>query len=444
MATKKRKNQEFRNFTSGIFYSLCIALVLFLVTLLVLKLGPEVSDLVTFSRWSGISDAINLVIGLPVAFAGAYVAISIASRTQDLSEKQQSQQDHHYYEQLHEQLIDNYFEISRAGDRLVSAANRFEEAFHGRLRHETSSRFQLMNFVDEDHRRRYIQEMLVENRDGISEKLGALHQEIREEIYQLLEAIDLAFKHASVNETWDLASSDPHYYSLLAEACRLGLCCGDFDQAKDGRDWLLEAKNEILERLDLHQVQDAITSEHDSVHPLLPFCLYVSELQDYKRHAGKGDWYIEVLLAGYFLMTHMSPQATDGRSFFNTGALFLMDLINTLPTSEHVRLAFSRRYADTEAVFSGSAPLPENASSYSTAKAASEGLNATSQHLFLTLSRNIQFAHYSPRIRKTHQVLTELVTQGEDAGSKLSLLQIRYERLQQIDTEKFESQQQEG
>ncbi|SEG75159.1 hypothetical protein [Marinobacterium lutimaris] len=47
MATKKRKNQEFRNFTSGIFYSLCIALVLFLATLLVLKLGPEISDLVT-------------------------------------------------------------------------------------------------------------------------------------------------------------------------------------------------------------------------------------------------------------------------------------------------------------------------------------------------------------------------------------------------------------
>ncbi|SEG75167.1 hypothetical protein [Marinobacterium lutimaris] len=398
-----------------------------------------------YSRWSGISDAINLVIGLPVAFAGAYVAISIASRTQDLSEKQQSQQDHQYYEQLHEQLIDNYFEISRAADRLVSAANRFEEAFHGRLRHETSSRFRLMNFIDEDHRRRYIQEMLEENRDGISEKLGMLHQEIRDQIYQLLEAIDLAFKHASVNETWELSSSDPYYYSLLAEACRRKLCYGDFDQAEDGRDWLLEAKNEILERLDLHQVQDAITSEHDSVHPLLPFCLYVSELQDYKRQVGQGDWYIEVLLAGYFLMTHASTQATDGRSFFNTGALFLMDLIYTLPRSEHVRLAFSRRYADTEAVFNGSAPLAASAtaSSYDIAKAASEGLNSTSQHLFLTLSRNIQFDHYSPRIRKTHLMLSGLVAQGEEAGSKLSLLQIHYERLQQDDSDKFEMQKQE-
>ncbi len=440
MATKKRNNQEFRNFTSGIFYSLCIALVLFLVTLMVLKLGPEMPDLLTFTRWSGISDAINLVIGLPIAFAGAYVAISIASRTQDLSEKQQSQQDHQYYEQLHEQLIDNYFEISRAADRLVSAANRFEEAFQGRLRHETSSRFAFINFIDEDHRRRYIQEMLEQNRDGISDKLGVLHEQIREQIHQLLEAVDLAFKHAAVNETWELASSDPHYSSLLAEACQMRLCTGAFADAKDGRDWLLEAKNEILERLDLHQIQDAIATEHDSVHPLLPYCLYVSELQDYKRRAGGEDWYIEVLLAGYFLMTHASPRAADGRSFFNSGALFLMDLIHTLPSSEHVRLAFSRRYSDTEAVFHGAAPLPDVMDKYLAAVTASKRLSPNSQHLFMMLSRNIQFGHYSPRIRKTRQVLEQLLAHSLEAGSsgQLSLLQIRYERLQQSDTDKYE------
>ncbi|GAA0787009.1 hypothetical protein [Marinobacterium sediminicola] len=439
MSTTKRKNQEFRNFTSGIVYSLCIAFVLFLVTLLTLKMAPEMPDLLTFTRWSGISDAINLVIGLPIAFAGAYVAISIASRTQDLSEKQQSQQDHQYYEQLHEQLIDNYFEVSRAADRLVSAANRFEEAFQGRLRHETSSRFAVINFVDEDHRRRYIQDMLEQNRDGISDKLGVLHQEVRGSIHQLLETIDLAFKHASVNETWELASSDPSYSSLLTEACQMQLCSGAFSEAANGRDWLLEAKNEILERLDLHQIQDAIATEHDSVHPLLPYCLYVSELQDYKRRNAGEDWYIEVLLAGYFLMTHASPEVRDGRSFFNSGALFLMDLIHTLPSSEHVRLAFSRRYADTEAVFSGAAPLPEGLGSYVAAVTAFKRLSANSQHLFLMLSRNIQFGHYSPRIRKTRRVLEKLLAQsGEEGTAGLSLLQIRYERLQQSDTEKFD------
>lgn len=440
MTTKARKkNQEFRNFTSGIVYSLCIAFVLFLATLLALKLLPQIPDMLTFTRWSGISDAINLIIGLPIAFAGAYVAISIASRTQDLSEKQQAQQDHHYYEQLHEQLIDNYFEISRAADQLVSAANRFEEAFHGRLRHETSSRFAYINFIDEDHRRRYIQEMLEQNRDGISDKLGALHEEIREQIHQLLEAIDLAFKHAAVSETWELATADPDYASLLTDACWMQLCSGDFAVAANGRDWLLEAKNEILERLDLHQIQDAIATEHDSVHPLLPYCLYVSELQDYKRHEARGDWYIEVLVAGYFLMTHVSPQAADGRSFFNSGALFLMDLIHTLPSSEHVRLAFSRRYADTEAVFDGAGLLSDESDPYAAAIAAGKRLGPHSRHLFMMLARNIQFGHYSPRIRKTREVMAELMTADEsERKARLSLLQIRYERLQQSSTDKFE------
>lgn len=69
MSNKKPGNQEFRNFTSGIFYSLCIALVLFMVTVILLRVGPEVPRLLDFERWSGVSDAINLIIGLPIAFA---------------------------------------------------------------------------------------------------------------------------------------------------------------------------------------------------------------------------------------------------------------------------------------------------------------------------------------------------------------------------------------
>lgn len=432
MSIKKRKNQEFRNFTSGILYSLCIAFVLFLVTVFLLRLGPEIPRLLDFERWSGVSDAINLIIGLPIAFAGAYVAISIAGRTQDLSERQQSQQDHHYYEQLHEQLIDNYFDISRATDRLVSASNRFEEAFQGRLRHETSSRYVAMNFVDEDHRRRYIQDMLEQNRDGISDKLAELHQEIRQQIHDLLNAIDLAFKHAAVNETWQLASADPNNSSLLTEACERQLCKGRFSPQQSGRDWLLEAKNEILERLDLHQIQDAIATEQDAVHPMLPYCLYVAELHDYKRRSGITDWYVEVLLAGYFLMTHRCQRSADDRSFFNSGALFLMDLIHTLPTSEHVRLAFSRRHAETEAVFKG-ASLDEVQNQHAVAAQREETLDAHSRHLFMMLSRNVQFGHYSPRIRRTRARMAQLM----ENDNNLSLLRIRFERLLQEESSKY-------
>jgi len=439
VANKRRNNREFRNFAAGVFYSLCIALALFLLTLAVLRLGPEIPQLLTFARWSGISDALNLIVGLPIAFAGAYVAISIASRTQELSEKQQSQQDHHYYEQLHEQLIDNYFGISRSADQLVSAANRFQEAFLGRLRNETSSGITVLNFIDEDHRRHYIQKMLEQNRDGISDMLHALHEDIRVQIQQLLEMIDLAFKHAAVNETWKLASSDPKYFSLLSEACRQQLCGGAFEQARDGHDWLLRAKDQILERLDLHHVQDAIVGEQGNIHPMLPYCLYIVELQECRRRNVGSGWDIKVLLAGYFLMTHASKQTESGRVFFNSGALFLMDLIHTLPGSEQVRLAFSYRHAMTEAVLEGSAPVEEDRDLHAAAVAASRELSPGSHHLFAMLSRNIQFGHYSARIRKTRQAVERLLAADEKMESSvLSLLQIRYEHLQQDDYDRLQ------
>lgn len=434
MSASKPKNLEFRNFITGIIYSLGIASFLFLAILLVLKVGHDIPALVSFQRWSGISDAINLVFGLPIAFAGAYVAISIASRTQDLSERQQSQQDYRYYEQLHEQLIDNYFDISRAADHLVSAANRFEEAFWGRLKQETSSRFAFMNFIDAEHRRSYIQDMLQQNRDGISDRLSELHQDIREHINGLLEAIDVAFKHAAVNETWELSTADPGYKSLLAEGSNKGLCRAEFTE--NGREWLLEAKNEILERLDLHQIQDAIDQGENGMHPLLPYCLYVSDLYDLRRKSEDNGWYVEVLLAGYFLMAHEST--LDQNSFFNSGALFLMDLIETLPSSEHVRLAFARRHADTEAAFCGTDPvaLEEH---YAAAIASSKRVDTHTHHLFLVLSRNIQFTHYSPRIRKTRQSLVNHIQRASSTHDAFRSLQVRYEQLQRVEaSDKFD------
>ena len=190
MQMSKKKNQEFKNFTNGIVYFLCIALALFIVTIAFLNFSPDAPKFVDFERWSSITDAINLIIGLPIAFAGAYVAISIAGRAADISEKQQSQQDHIYYEQLHEQLIDNYFKITQSANQLVSAANRFEETFYLLLNRETSAKYGVINFIDDDHRRRYIQEMLVQNRNGISDLLNDIRDDIKQHIFHLIEAID--------------------------------------------------------------------------------------------------------------------------------------------------------------------------------------------------------------------------------------------------------------
>lgn len=437
MATEKRKNQEFRNFTSGIIYFLCIALALFLITLGALNLAPDIPKLVDFDRWSSITDAINLVIGLPIAFAGAYVAISIAGRAADISEKQQSQQDHLYYEQLHEQLIDNYFTIAQASNQLVSAANRFEESFYTLLKRETASKYAVINFVDDDHRRRYIQEMLQQNRNGITDALNSIHDDIKQQIFQLLEAIDLAFKYASVNETWQVATSAPGYRSLLSEACHKGLFDGDFSPEHSGQEWLINARSEIMERLDLHQINHTLAAGQGDMHPLLPYCLYICELNDYagKHRNLASSWNMEVMLAGYFLMTHACRSEGGERVYFNSGALFLVDLIHSLPTSEHIRLAFAKRFVHTETAFTGTSMQALGDDLYRSALNAYEGLDQNRQRLFLLLAENVQFAHYSTRIRKGRELVAQLFEQNPDAD-ELPLLRIRYELLSAASDEK--------
>lgn len=437
MATEKRKNQEFRNFTSGIVYFLCIALALFLITLGALNLAPDIPKLVDFDRWSSITDAINLVIGLPIAFAGAYVAISIAGRAADISEKQQSQQDHLYYEQLHEQLIDNYFAIAQSANQLVSAANRFEESFYTLLKRETASKYAVINFVDDDHRRKYIQEMLVQNRNGITDALNGIHDDIKQQIFQLLESIDLAFKYASVNETWQVATSAPGYRSLLSEACQRGLFDGEFSPGLSGQEWLINARSEIMERLDLHQINHTIAAGQNSAHPLLPYCLYICELNDYasQNRGAASSWNMEVLLAGYFLMTHACRSESAERIYFNSGALFLVDLINNLPTSEHIRLAFAKRFVHTETAFTGSSLQALGDDLYGSALNAYEGLDRNRQRLFLLLAENIQFAHYSTRIRKGRE-LAEQLLDCTPVADGVPLLRIRYELLSSSNEDK--------
>lgn len=433
----KKKNQEFKNFTHGIVYFLCIALALFIITIAFLNFSPDAPKFVDFERWSSITDAINLVIGLPIAFAGAYVAISIAGRAADISEKQQSQQDHIYYEQLHEQLIDNYFKITQAANQLVSAANRFEETFHLLLNRETSSKYSVINFIDDDHRRRYIQEMLVQNRKGVSDVLNAIRDDIKQHIFHLMEAIDDAFKYSSVNETWNLSTSDPKHISLLAEAQRMHLFIGDSHLSHKGQEWMMAAKSEILERLDLHQVSHALGNDQEKSHPLLPFCLYLMELNDFSscHPLGKDKQYLEVLLAGYFLMTHVSMSEQNERIFLNSGALFLVDLIHSLPTSEHIKLAFSKRFLETEASYSGQDIDFKGDNLFDVATHAYMKLDKNSQRLFSLLAQNIQFSHYSPRIRQTRQVIQEVLN-NYVSGDEIPLLRIKYELLNRSKAEK--------
>ncbi len=438
MVTLKRTNQEFRNFVVGVFYSLLIALGVFLLTLFALNLAPDMPQLVDLKRWSNISDAINLIIGLPIAFAGAYVAISIASRAADISEKQQTQQDHLYYEQLHEQLIDNYFSIAQSANQLVSAANRFEETFYTHLSLETASKYSVINFVDDDHRRLYIQDMLVQNRNGIADSLNTIHDDIKQQIHQLVEAIDLAFKHAAVNESWQVSTSDPQCNSLLSDASQRGLFSGDFRMYKSGIDWLVSAQSEIVERLDLHQINNTLTAEQGEAHPLLPYCLYITELNDYasgSRKAQKAGT-LEVLLAGYFLMTHAHRNEEGDKVFFNSGALFLVDLIQNLPTSEHVRLAFSKRFFHTEAVYAGRDVSGEVDDLYADAVSAYEQLDQNSQRLFLLLAQNIQFSHYSPRIRRAREMIQSIISEHTGNAESIPLLRIKYELLNSLADDK--------
>ena len=133
-----KKNTDFRNFRLGILYFLIIAFVLFVGVTLMLGSSADLPDVLSVERWSSISDSLNLILGLPIAFSGAYVAIAIASKATDIAAKQQAQETHSYYEGLHEQLIDNYYEITQSANQLVSAANRFEEAFYALLNKETS------------------------------------------------------------------------------------------------------------------------------------------------------------------------------------------------------------------------------------------------------------------------------------------------------------------
>ena len=437
MQKPKKKNQEFKNFTNGIVYFLCIALALFVVTIAFLNFSPDAPRFVDFERWSSITDAINLVIGLPIAFAGAYVAISIAGRAADISEKQQSQQDHIYYEQLHEQLIDNYFQITQSANQLVSAANRFEETFYSLLNRETSSKYSVINFIDDDHRRSYIQEMLVQNRNGIADVLNDIRDDIKQHIFHLIEAIDEAFKYSSVNETWNLSTSDPKHVSLLTEAQKMNLFIGDLHLSHKGQDWMMAAKSEILERLDLHQVSHAIRSDQQKTHPLLPFCLYLTELNDFSAHhpLAKGNQYLEVLLAGYFLMTHVSLSEQDERIFLNSGALFLVDLIHSLPTSEHIKLAFSKRFLETEASYTGQDIETKGDNLFDSANDAYGKLDKNNQRLFSLLAQNIQFSHYSPRIRQTRTLIQEVLN-NHTSGDEIPLLRIKYELLKTVQAEK--------
>lgn len=424
-----RKSSEFRDFKVGIIFLLCIALILFAVILWFVS-PADTLKLVSFDRWSTVADSINMIIGLPIAFAGAYVAIAIASRTADISARQQSQELHTYYEGLHEQLIDNYYAITQSVNSLVSASNRFEEGFYAFLKRETAAKYAVINFVDDQHKASYIQEMLATNKNGITDVLDRLHTDIKIHTQQLIESIDLAFKYSSINETWNISVRAPGKKVLLLDACEQGYFKGRYIGQADSEDWLSDAKNAVMERLDLQEVSHSLSGANEKVHPLLPFCFYISELNELRESAAidLGQWSPEVLLAGYFLMTHTSPRESGGNVYFNSGALFLADLIDNLPSSEHIKFAFSKRYLETEKIFYGALDQVDEADLYKVAEQSYASLGDDSKKLFSMLSKNIQLSHYSPRIRSTRKAIEAVLSQYQPEDD-IPLLGLKYELL---------------
>lgn len=423
-----KKNTDFRNFRLGILYFLIIAFVLFVGVTLMLGSSADLPDVLSVERWSSISDSLNLILGLPIAFSGAYVAIAIASKATDIAAKQQAQETHSYYEGLHEQLIDNYYEITQSANQLVSAANRFEEAFYALLNKETSGKYGVLNFIDHDHRRAYIQDMLAQNRNRITDVLTDIHTDIKSHISQLVSSIDQAFKYSVVNETWNVSVHEPGRRSLLLEACGKGYFQGQFGDGDD-RNWLGDAKMEITERLDLQEIGLSISESSDRIHPLLPFCLYVSELDDFRNEAQKPvkGLSFEVLLAGYFLMTNATRSKSGERSFFNSGVLFLVDLIDNLPKPEHIKLAFSHRLQKTESALSGSAAERNETDLHQKALEAYAKLSTDNKTLFSILAENIQLSNYSPRISKTRKVIEKVLDTYQSDDPNIPLLRINFE-----------------
>jgi hypothetical protein len=429
MARAPRKNREFRDFKLGIIFLLFVSVILFAVTLWWIS-PADMLALMHFDQWSAVADSLNLIIGLPIAFAGAYVAIAIASRTADISARQQSQELHTYYEGLHEQLIDSYYAITQSANSLVSASNRFEEGFYSFLKRETAAKYSVINFIDDQHKASYIQEILATNKNGITDVLEKLHTDIKQHIQQLVDSIDLAFKYSSVNESWNISVQAPGKKILLLDAYEHGYFKGQFIGAGSSENWLADAKNAVMERLDLQEVSNSLTGSNEKVHPLLPFCFYISELNELKESVGAdlGRWSPEVLLAGYFLMTHTTPNQSGKCLYFNTGALFLVDLINNLPSSQQIKYAFSHRYAETEQILYGASDEASDNDLYKAAEDSYESLGDDSKKLFSMLSKNIQLSHYSPRIRSTRKTIEAvLATYGPD--DEIPLLGIKYELL---------------
>lgn len=424
------KTPEFRNFKLGIVQFLLISLVLFALLIWLLKSIPTITESVGFGQWSTITDWLNLILGVPIAFAGAYVAIAIASRAADIAAHQQAQENYNYYEELHQQLIDNYFGIARAADQLVSSANRFEEAFFALLTKETSEKYSVINFIDDDHRRNYVQGMLAKNHNGITDTLMTIHADIKSNIGNLLEAIELAFKHSIVNETWAISVAAPDNRNLLVECYLKQLFHGRFSDDADLSSWLNEAKSAVVERLDLQEISQSVSGDGDKAHPLLPFCLYLNELSDYKNRNSSLDsnMNLEVLLAGYFLMTHLSAKESDSNTYFNSGALLLVDLLETFPHPDYIKYAFANRLAHITHVSQGTQIAQEQSDLHKKSVTTYEALSDENKALFSLLAENIQLKHYAPRIRNTRNIIQQVLDQHEGEG-EVPLLQIRYELL---------------
>ncbi|BBP44459.1 hypothetical protein [Thiosulfativibrio zosterae] len=391
---------EFLRFKKGIWQFVILSSILFSGATALFLTVPGLEATVGFERWGDLADSFNLILGLPIAFAGAYVAIIIAQRATDIAERQQTQDNFNYYQGLHEEVIDNYFAIAKATSRLVSASNRFEETFNGVLQQHTQNKYRVISFLDDEQLQKFIAKLLDKNVDGLTDRLENHYEQVKEAILDFTETLDEAFKHAIVNETWLLSNEDKAKHSLVLKALLNEGLMGQDNHPTNFANWLINAKDDILERLDLQ-----VTNAQNDTHPLLPYCYYLAKLNDLDNQQWQlKEAHKEVLLAGYFLLVR--PRENQ-KGFFNLGCLLLLDLLNAMPSSQHVALAFAQRRAQMLQIQDNT----QTSTGLSQAQHEFTQLDDKTKQLFIRLAENVQLGHYAPRIRRAYDWLNSHIDQ---------------------------------
>lgn len=107
--SKKSPNTNQRYFSLLLIFVL-VSIIIFLFTSYIFR---KVSILSTLS-WSPSSDALNVILGLPVALAGSILAILLAERAFSVSQRQEFQDNRKYIEEITNSVTNVYWDICQS------------------------------------------------------------------------------------------------------------------------------------------------------------------------------------------------------------------------------------------------------------------------------------------------------------------------------------------